>query len=451
VPRGGPRVTAATSAAELLARHSVWGYSSRNVRFRSSIRTDDMPSSILLIGTLDTKGDELAYVRQLIQERGHTVLTMDVGVLADPAVSADISASDVARAGGGSLHDLRQRRDRGDALAVMRTGAEQMAIQLQRDGSVAAVLGLGGSSGTAVATAAMRALPTGLPKLMVSTVASGDVAPYIGVKDIAMMYSVTDIAGLNRLSRRILANAAGAVCGMVEQDAPPGDGDRPMIAATMFGVTTPCVDRVRERLESSGYEVLVFHATGSGGRAMEGLIEDGYFVGVADVTTTEWCDELVGGVLTAGPGRLEAAGRQGIPQVVSCGALDMVNFWARDTVPKQFEDRLLYVHNPNVTLMRTTPEENAALGTVIADKLNRSRGPTRVLLPLRGVSAIDRTGEVFHHPEADHALFDTLREQLRPPVELIELDLHINDPEFADAIAEALLDLLNPTTQSEHS
>jgi uncharacterized protein (UPF0261 family) len=277
---------------------------------------------------------------------------------------------------------------------------------------------------------------------MVSTVASGDVQPYVGIKDVTMMYSVVDIAGLNRISRRVLANAAGAVCGMVEQDMPAAD-DKPLIAATMFGVTTPCVTAVREQLEEAGYEVLVFHATGSGGKAMEGLINDGFITGVADVTTTEWCDELVGGVLSAGPHRLEAAGKKGVPQVVSCGALDMVNFWAVETVPPQFKNRILYKHNPNVTLMRTTPEECAELGRIIANKLNQAKGPTTLFIPLQGVSAIDSEGQPFHLPKANQALFSSLRQNIRPPVELVELDMHINDPAFAVAIADCLLDLLN--------
>jgi uncharacterized protein (UPF0261 family) len=287
----------------------------------------------------------------------------------------------------------------------------------------------------------MRELPVGLPKLMVSTVASGDVQPYVGTKDVAMIYSVVDIAGLNRISRRILANAAGAICGMVEQEMPAAE-DKVLIAATMFGVTTPCVTTVRQQLEEAGYEVLVFHATGSGGRAMEGLIDDGYISGVADVTTTEWCDQLVGGVLSAGPDRLEAAGRNQVPQVVSCGALDMVNFWAYETVPAEFKDRTLYKHNPNVTLMRTTAAECAELGRIIASKLNRAQGPTSLFIPLQGVSAIDRDGQPFYLPEADAALFEALRQNVKPPVELVELDLHINDPAFATAIADRLLELL---------
>jgi len=398
-----------------------------------------MPGTILLIGTLDTKGTEFAYVRDLIHERGHRTLVMDVGVLHDPPFTPDVGAAEVAEAGDAALEKLRQQADRGQAVEVMTRGACVLAKHLHGQGRIDGVLGLGGSGGTALATAAMRALPVGLPKVMVSTMASGDVAPYVGVKDITMTFSVVDIAGLNRISRRILANAVGAVCGMVEQAVPEAE-DRPLIAATMFGVTTPCVDRVRERLEAQGYEVLVFHATGSGGRAMETLIDGGFIAGVADVTTTEWCDELIGGVLSAGPHRLEAAARAGLPQVVSCGALDMVNFWAVDTVPKPFKDRTLYQHNAHVTLMRTTPDECAALGRIIAEKLNHATGPTTLLLPLQGVSAIDRDGQPFYDPAADAALFQALRDHLDATVTLVELDLHINDPDFADAVANRLLD-----------
>jgi uncharacterized protein (UPF0261 family) len=400
-----------------------------------------MPKTILLIGTFDTKGAEYGYVRDLMVGRGHQVLTMDVGVAGEPAFTPDISAVQVAEAGGGSLAELRQKADRGAALEVMVRGASSLAVQLQAEGKFDGVLALGGSGGTAIATAAMRELPVGLPKVMVSTVASGDVQPYVGVKDICMMYSVVDIAGLNRLSRQILANAAGMVCGAVEQTVPAA-ADKPLISATMFGVTTPCVTMVRERLEQAGYEVLVFHATGSGGRAMESLISSGFITAVADITTTEWCDELVGGVLSAGPDRLEAAAKAGLPQVVSCGALDMVNFWAMETVPEQFKSRTLYKHNPNVTLMRTTPQECAELGRIIASKLNQATGPTTLFIPLKGVSAIDKEGQPFYLPEADAALFESLRRNIRPPVELVELDLHINDPGFAAAMAERLLALV---------
>jgi uncharacterized protein (UPF0261 family) len=400
-----------------------------------------MSKTILLIGTLDTKGAEYSYIKDLITERGHQTLVLDAGVIDEPTLSPDISAETVAKAGGSSLAELRKKADRGAAVEVMAKGAAKLAQEYLAAGKFDGVLGLGGSGGTAVATTAMRELPVGLPKIMVSTVASGDVQPYVGIKDITMMYSVVDIAGLNRISRRILGNAAGAVCGMVEQEIPAAE-DKQLISATMFGVTTPCVDAIRERLEKAGYEVLVFHATGSGGQAMESLISDGFITGVADVTTTEWCDELVGGVLSAGPHRLEAAGRKGVPQVVSCGALDMVNFWAYDTVPAKFKDRILYKHNPNITLMRTTPEECAELGRIIAGKLNQAKGPTTLFLPLKGVSAIDQEGQPFYLPEADAALFKALRENIQPPVELVELDMHINDPAFSAAMAERLLEML---------
>ncbi|MBC7811336.1 MAG: Tm-1-like ATP-binding domain-containing protein, partial [Burkholderiales bacterium] len=325
---------------------------------------------------------------------------------------------------------------------TMTRGAAILAAQFYAEGKFEGVFGMGGGGNTVIATAAMRELPVGVPKVVLSTLASGDVSPYVGIKDITLMYSVVDIAGLNRLSRRVIANAVGAVCGMVEQTIPEAE-DKPLIAATMFGVTTPCVTMVREHLQEAGYEVLVFHATGSGGQAMEALISDGYIAGVADVTTTEWADELVGGVLSAGPQRLETAARSGIPQVVSLGALDMVNFWAYDTVPAQFKHRTLYRHNANITLMRTTLEECAELGRIIADKLNQSTGPTVLLLPLRGISTIDKEGQPFELPQADQALFDALRQNVRPPVELVELDMHINDPEFATAIAEHLITLLD--------
>ncbi len=400
-----------------------------------------MPGTILVIGTLDTKAEEFAYIRDLIVARGHDVLLLDAGV-GEPLLVPDVGAGRVAEAGGGSIEDLRATHDRATALEVMCNGARVVALELLADGRFDGVIGMGGSGGTAIGTAAMKALPIGLPKVMVSTMASGDVSGYVDVRDITMMYSVVDFAGLNRLSRRILANAAGAVCGMVEQEIPPA-AERPLLGATMFGVTTPCVTRIREALEGAGYEVLVFHATGSGGRAMEALIADGFIAGVADVTTTEWCDEVVGGVLSAGPDRLGAAARAGIPQVVSVGALDMVNFGAADTVPPRFQDRNLYRHNPQVTLMRTTPGECAEIGRAIAARLNAATGPTTLFLPLRGVSMIDAEGMPFWSPGADAALFDAIHATIDPTrVELVELDLHINDPAFADAMADRLLAML---------
>ncbi|HEY5546208.1 MAG TPA: Tm-1-like ATP-binding domain-containing protein [Gemmatimonadaceae bacterium] len=397
--------------------------------------------TVLLLGTLDTKGAEYAFVRDLIQARRVNTLVMDLGTVGEAAFKGDITAAEVAHRGGSSLEKIRQRGDRGEAVDVMLAGARALTREAHAAGRFHGVLGLGGGGGTAMITAAMRELPVGVPKVMVSTMASGNTAPYVDVKDITMMYSVVDIAGLNPLSRRILANAAGAIVGMVSQDLEP-TADRPLIAATMFGVTTPCVTAARERLESAGYEVLVFHATGSGGRAMEGLISDGWFTGVLDVTTTEWADEVVGGVLTAGPNRLSAAARKGIPQVVSVGALDMVNFAALESMPAQFRDRRLYRHNPNVTLMRTTPTECREIGSRIAAQLNRATGPVVVLVPLRGVSMIDRDGQPFHDPEADAALFAALRGGLRKDIRVRELDAHINDPEFAHALADELLSLL---------
>ena len=408
-----------------------------------------MGQTVLLIATLDTKADELAYVRDLILARGHEVVVLDPGVLQDPPFEPDIPAAEVAKAGGTALGQLRSKNDRGAALEVMSRGAAAIAARLHAEGRVDGVLGIGGSCGTAIGSAAMRALPFGLPKVMVSTVASGQVGSYVGVKDLTMMYSVVDIAGLNRISRRVLANAVGAVCGMVEQPVPETE-DRPLVAATMFGVTTECVTRVRGKLEGAGFETLVFHATGSGGRAMEELIKAGFIAGVADVTTTEWADELVGGTLAAGPDRLDAAANFGVPQVVSLGALDMVNFGPRNTVPDKFADRLLYVHTPNVTLMRTTPEECARLGEIIAGKLNRSTAPTTLLIPLKGVSALDREGQIFHDPAADAALFDAIRKTVGPAVTLVELDMHINDPAFADAIADTLLTSLAGSTNAVH-
>jgi uncharacterized protein (UPF0261 family) len=397
---------------------------------------------ILLIGTFDTKGDEFGFVRDLIQARGHEILLLDAGVAGEPRITPDISSAEVARAGGSSLEELRRQGDRGRAIEVMIAGVQSLVPELYEAGRFDGVLSLGGGAGTNIGTAGMRELPVGVPKVMVSTLASGDVRPFVDIKDITMIYPVVDIAGLNKLSRRILANAAGAVCGMVEQEIPVAE-EKPLVAATMFGVTTPCVNAVREKLDQEGYELLVFHATGTGGRAMEGLIEDGYFRAVADMTTTEWADEVVGGVLSAGPERMEAAAKAGIPQVISVGALDMVNFHAMDTVPGKFKNRTLYKHNPTVTLMRTTPDECREIGRRIAGKLNGSKAPVILLLPLRGVSAIDREGQPFHHPEADRALFESLKTHVNSSVQVIELDQHINDPEFADVAAGTLLKVLN--------
>ncbi len=400
------------------------------------------PRTILLLGSFDTKAAEYGLVRDLIHARGHRTILMDLGVLpGEPGFPVDIPAEAVAEAGGQRLTALREARDRGVAVGVMQAGAVVLVRALHQAGGFDGILGLGGGGGTTMITAAMRSLPVGLPKVMVSTMASGNTAPYVDIKDITMMYPVVDIAGLNPLSRRILANAAGAVCGMVEQSVPLVSG-RPLLGASMFGVTTPCVTAARQRLEAAGYDVAVFHATGSGGRALESLCEDGYLAGVLDVTTTEWADEVVGGVLSAGPDRLRAAGQRGLPQVVSVGALDMVNFGAPETVPARFADRTFYHHNATVTLMRTTVEECRIIGRRVAEQLNAARGPVAVVLPLRGISMIDQAGQPFHDPAADEALFHALRDTLSPTIPCQCLDLHINDPAFADALADTLLSFL---------
>jgi uncharacterized protein (UPF0261 family) len=394
--------------------------------------------TVVLVGTLDTKGEEYAYLRERLALHGVRTLLVDVGTLEPPRAEPDIDRREVAAATGVDLDELARARDRGGAVSAMADAAAALIRRLYDEGRCDGVLAAGGSGNTAIATSAMRALPVGVPKLMVSTMAAGDTRDYVGAGDVTLMASVTDVAGINSISGRILANAAAAIAGMV--DAPPIDlgEQRPLIGATMFGVTTPCVTAAREALEQRGYEVLVFHATGTGGAAMEGLIDSGFIVGVLDITTTELCDRLVGGVLAAGPERLEVAGRKGVPQIVSLGALDMVNFGARDTVPPQFESRNLYVHNPSVTLMRTTPEECAELGRIIARKLAGARGPVALFVPLKGVSAIDVEGGPFYDPAADEALFDALRENLSPNVALHELDHNINDPEFARAMADRL-------------
>ena len=393
--------------------------------------------TIVLLGTLDTKGVEYAFLRERLRERGVDVLVVDAGVHEPVGLEPDISRHEVARAGGADVDELAAGGDRGAAVTAMAAGAEQVVLRLHGEGKLAGILALGGSGGSSLATRAMRALPVGVPKLMVSTVASGDTRAYVGAVDVTMMYSVVDISGVNRVSARIMANAAGAIAGMVEATVPELEA-KPLVGATMFGVTTPCVTRARQRLEELGYEVLVFHATGAGGESLEALARGGFLAGVLDTTTTELADELVGGVFPAGPGRLEAAGAAGVPQVVSLGALDMVNFGPRDTVPPQFEERNLYVHNPTVTLMRTTPEECAELGRTIGRRLSGAQGPTVLFVPLKGVSMIAVEGQPFYDADADAALFAALRETLADSVEVREVDTDINDPEFAVAMADRL-------------
>jgi uncharacterized protein (UPF0261 family) len=397
---------------------------------------------VLLIATLDTKGREAAYVRDELVRARVEVELVDAGALGKPQVVADVSRERLFKLAGTSLDEVRARGERGFAVDSAAAGARALALSRLAEGRLQGVLGLGGSAGTTIATAAMRALPLGVPKLMVSTLAAGNVAAYVGTRDITMVNPVVDILGLNRISRVVLARAAQAMAGMARGTLPAAPaGERPLVAASMFGVTTPCVEHARELLEAAGCEVLVFHATGSGGRTLEALAAEGLLAGVLDVTTTELADELVGGVLSAGPERLTAAGRAGVPQVVSVGATDIVNFHGRESVPARFAGRRLHHHNANVTLMRTTPEESAAIGADIGAKLAAARGPTAVLLPARGVSAIDRAGQPFDDPAARAALAAALRASCGR-VEVTELDLHVNDAAFAEAAARRLLALM---------
>lgn len=404
---------------------------------------------VYLLATLDTKGVEAAFARDELAALGVPALVIDTGCQGTPAIAADIPREAVYEAAGTTLEAMRRLGDRGTAVTNAANGAAEIVTRLHSDGRVEGLLGLGGSAGTTIATAAMRGLPIGLPKLMVSTLASGQVRPWVGDKDILMLNAVVDILGINHISRLILAEAARALAGMVLLNRPRSPipspqspvVDKPLIAASMFGVTTPCVMRAREVLEAAGYEVVVFHATGNGGQAMESLIADGLFAGVLDITTTELADELVGGILSAGPDRLTAAGKCGVPQVISVGALDMVNFGPPDTIPEKFKDRQFYRHNTTVTLMRTTVDENRRLGEEIGRKAASASGPTVIVFPRKGVSAIDCTGQPFDAPSSRAALFDGIRATCGP-VPLKEFDLHINDTEFADAAAQALLELI---------
>ena len=408
-------------------------------------------ATVVLLGTLDTKGTEFDYLRQRVRAEGCEVILIDAGTRGEPLAHPDITRQDVARAAGVDVAELAARGDRGLAVEAMSRGATAVVLRLLEEGRLDGILGLGGSGNSALATQAMRALPVGVPKLMVSTLASGDTRPYVGAVDVTMMYSVVDIAGINRISESILTNAAAAIAGMARARSSfrQPTGGRPLIGATMFGVTTPCVTAARERLESLGYEVLVFHATGTGGQSMEALVAGGFIAGVLDTTTTELADELVGGVLSAGPHRLEIAGRLGVPQVVSLGAMDMVNFGPMATVPEKFRGRRLYQHNPTVTLMRTTPEECAELGRIVARKLSGSRGPVAVFIPLRGVSMIATEGGVFYDPEADRALIDALKSGLRSDIEVHELDMDINDARFAEAMADRLHEVVRAASPAE--
>lgn len=401
--------------------------------------------TIAIAGTFDTKAEEYLYVKSLVEELGLQTLMIHTGAFAS-RFTPDVTNQELAQAAGFDIEEIVKKKDRALATDILAKGMQKVVPELYRQGKFDGILSLGGSGGTSMVTPAMRALPIGVPKLMVSTMASGNVEQYVGTSDIIMMPSIVDVAGLNKISKTIFRNAVLAMAGMVGlKEKLPADTEeqKPLIAASMFGVTTQGVNFAKAYLEKRGYEVLVFHATGTGGKTMESLIDAGFFKGVLDLTTTEWCDEIVGGVLAAGSHRCEAAAKNNVPQVVSVGAADMVNFGPISTVPSKFSGRNLYKHNPTVTLMRTTVQENVKVGQMLVEKLNMAAGKTTLLLPLKGVSAIDANGQPFYGPEEDSALFETLRDGInRDVVELIELNNNINDQVFAEAAAQKLIDLM---------
>jgi len=400
---------------------------------------------ICLIGSFDTKGAEYAFVRDQILARGHSVLTVNTGVLGTTDLfPVDIEADQVAAAGEGNLNALRERKDRGEAMKVMCAGAPAVVAKLHAEGRIDGILGMGGTGGTTVVTSAMRALPVGLPKICVSTAASGDVAVYVGTKDVTMIPSIVDVAGINRISRIVFTRAAGAICGMVEAEPSAGAEDRPVVAASMFGNTTECVNACAKALDVAGYEVLVFHATGTGGKTMESLVDEGLVDGVLDITTTEWADTVCGGVFDAGPDRLSAPGRQGIPHLIVPGCVDMANFGGMDTVPAKYREagRNFYEWNPSVTLMRTNREENERMGRTFAEKVNTADGPVAFLFPLRGVSILDGEGEQFCDWETDRVMFDAIKADLKKDIPVVEMDNNINDPEFAAKAVDMMLELM---------
>lgn len=400
-----------------------------------------MAKTVVLVGALDTKGEEFDFVKGLIEKEGLNTLLVDFGVMGEPAISPDVSRQEVAEAGGGDLSALRSGDHKDEAMKVMASGLEAIITRLFNQGKVDGILGMGGTGGTSIATRAMRILPVGLPKVMLSTVGGGNVSAYAGTKDITFIPSIVDVAGFNRISRTMYVNAAGAIAGMVKCNLPALENEKPLIAASMFGNTTKCVDRARKNLEANGFEILVFHATGTGGMTMESLIRDGYFDACLDITTTELADEVCGGVFSAGKDRMMAAARCGIPTILAPGCVDMCNFAGIDTVPEKYRSRKLYQWNPNVTLLRTNIEENIQMGNMIAHAANESLGPVVILLPLRGVSMLDSLNNEFWDPDADAACFNAIKVNVKPNVRVIELDCNINDPEFADKASEVLLQL----------
>ena len=400
------------------------------------------PKTVVIIGALDTKGAEFAFVKGLIESEGIEVLVVDFGTMGEPEFEPDVTRAEVAAAAGGDIGHLASGEHKDEAMQTMAKGLAVVVRRLYDEGRLGGIIGMGGTGGTSIATTGMRTLPVGVPKVMVSTVAGGDVSAYAGTRDITFIPSIVDVAGINSISRAIYANAAGAIAGMVRLERPPAGEERPLVTASMFGNTTTCVEQARGVVERGGYEVLVFHATGIGGRTMESLIADGYIAGSLDITTTEIADYVCGGVFSAGPERCKAASGAGIPAVVVPGCVDMANFDAVETVPDRYRGRNLYQWNPNVTLLRTDVEENVRIGEIIAAAVNLATAPTAVLLPMRGVSMLDSEGERFWDPEADRACFDAIRSGLRADIAVHEVDHNINDPTFADSAANTLLEML---------
>ncbi len=401
-----------------------------------------MTKTVVIIGTLDTKGKEFAFIKELIEKEGLRTLVIDFGVMGEPAFKPEIQRDQIAVAGGGDLARVASGEHKDQAMKIMADGLAAVVRKLYDEGRLHGIIGMGGTGGTSIATAAMRTLPVGVPKVMVSTVGGGDVSAYAGTKDITFVPSIVDVAGINRISRQIFANAAGAIAGMVKTETSGEAMEKPLVAASMFGNTTACVDHARSILENQGYEVLVFHATGTGGKTMESLISDGYIAASMDVTTTELADLVCGGVFSAGPERCMAASRAGIPAVIVPGCVDMANFWGMDTVPEKYKGRNLYQWNPNVTLLRTNVEENVRMGEMIAAAANAATAPVAILLPLKGVSMLDSSGNQFWDPEADHACFDTIKKNLKPDIRVVEMENNINDPAFSERVALTLLDIL---------
>ena len=396
--------------------------------------------TIAVLGTLDSKGHEHQFVADIIRKLGHTPLLIDLGSGDDPQVTPDITRFQVAEAAGLNLQPILDRKDRGECVTAISQAAPVLLAKLAAEEKIHGVISLGGGGGTALGTAAMRALPVGFPKLMVSTLASGNTAHYVGTKDITMMPSIVDVAGLNSISKIIFTRAAHAICGMVEAQVAQDD-DKPLIVASMFGNTTDCINIAAKVLEDAGYEVLIFHATGTGGKTMESLIESGMVAGVLDLTTTEWADELLGATLSAGPDRMDAMTKAKVPAVIAPGCLDMANYGERETLPEEHEDRTIYIHNPQVTLLRTNAEENAQLGKILAEKANANSAPTAILNPRKAISIISAVGQAFHDDEADQALFDAIHANAQ--CEVVDFDEEINTEVFAQAAAHKLLELIN--------